>query len=275
MTTNLPVLQQGPLDRLRWALTDGWTITRRDLTHWVGDPTPVVFGLLFPIMIVLMFAYLLGGAMSVPGGGSYREFLMPGMYAMTMVFGIGETVTAVTADAAKGITDRFRSLPMASSAVVVGRAVADMLKSALVLVVLIGCGLAVGWRAHGGVGETLLAVGLLLLLRFALVWVGVYLGLIAKGPETTTMVQTLEFPLGFLSSVFVATATMPGWLGAIAEANPLSATVSATRELFGNPGWGGDSWIAQHGLLMAVVWPLLLIAGFLPLSVRRYRRLSR
>jgi ABC-2 type transport system permease protein len=275
MTTNLSVLQQGPLDRLRWALTDGWTITRRDLTHWVGDPTPVVFGLLFPIMIVLMFAYLLGGAMSVPGGGSYREFLMPGMFAMTMVFGIGETVTAVTVDAAKGITDRFRSLPMASSAVVVGRAVADMLKSTLVLVVLIGCGLAVGWRAHGGVGETLLAVGLLLLLRFALVWVGVYLGLIAKGPETTTMVQTLEFPLGFLSSVFVATATMPGWLGAIAEANPLSATVSATRELFGNPGWGGDSWIAQHGLLMAIAWPLLLIASFLPLSVRRYRQLSR
>jgi ABC-2 type transport system permease protein len=275
MTTNASVISRPPLDRLRWALTDGWTITRRDLTHWVADPTPVVFGLLFPIMIVLMFAYLLGGAMSVPGGGDYREFLMPGMFAMTMAFGIGETVIAVTADAAKGITDRFRSLPMASSAVVVGRAVADMLKSALVLVVLIACGLAVGWRAHGGVGETLLAVGLLLLLRFALVWVGVYLGLIAKGPQTTTMVQTLEFPLGFLSSVFVATATMPGWLGAIAEWNPLSATVSATRELFGNPGWGGDSWIAQHGLLMAVEWRLLLIASFLPLSVRRYRRLSR
>jgi ABC-2 type transport system permease protein len=275
MTTNLPVLPQTPLDRLRWALTDGWTITRRDLTHWVCDPTPVVFGLLFPIMIVLMFAYLLGGAMSVPGGGSYREFLIPGMFAMTMVFGIGETVIAVTADAAKGVTDRFRSMPMASSAVVVGRALADMLKSALVLVVLIACGLAVGWRAHRGVGEALLAVGLLLLLRFAFVWVGVYLGLIAKSPETITMVQTLEFPLGFLSSVFVATATMPVWLGSIAEWNPLSATVSATRELFGNPGWGGDSWIAQHGLLMAVVWPLLLIAIFFPLSVRRYRRLRR
>jgi ABC-2 type transport system permease protein len=226
-------------------------------------------------MIVLMFAYLLGGAMSIPAGGDYREFLMPGMFAMTMVFGIGETVTAVTADAAKGVTDRFRSMPMAPSAVVVGRALADMLKSALVLVVLIACGLAVGWRAHRGVGETLLAVGLLFLLRFAFVWVGVYLGLIAKGPETITMVQTLEFPLGFLSSVFVATATMPGWLGAIADTNPLSATVSATRELFGNPGWGGDSWIAQHGLLLAVVWPLLLSAIFFPLSVRRYRRLRR
>jgi ABC-2 type transport system permease protein len=275
MTTNAPVISWPPLDRARWAVLDGWTITRRDLTHWRHDPTPVVFGLLFPIMIVLMFAYLLGGAMSVPGGGSYREFLMPGMFAMTMVFGIGETVTAVTTDAAKGVTDRFRSMPMAPSAVVVGRAVADLLKSALVLAVLIACGLAVGWRAHGSTSETLLAVGLLLLLRFSFVWVGVYLGLIAKGPETITMVQTLEFPLGFLSSVFVATATMPAWLGSIAEWNPLSATVSATRELFGNPGWGGDSWIAQHGLLMAVVWPLLLVAVFFPLSVRRYRRLSR
>jgi ABC-2 type transport system permease protein len=115
-----------------------------------------------------------------------------------------------------------------------------------------------------------------LLLRFALVWVGVYLGLLAKNPEAVVAVQILVWPLGFLSNAFVATATMPGWLGTIAEWNPLSATVSATRELFGNPGVGVDtSWIAQHWLAMAIVWPLAILAIFFPLSVRRYQRLSR
>jgi ABC-2 type transport system permease protein len=211
----------------------------------------------------------------VPDGGSYREFLMPGMFALAMVFGIEATMLAVTTDAARGVTDRFRSMPMAASAVVAGRGTADMLSSVAGLAVLLGCGLAVGWQWHGGAGDALLAVGALLLLRFALVWLGIYLGLLAKSPEAVTAVQILVWPLAFLSNAFVAPATMPGWLGTVVEWNPLSATVSATRELFGNPGWGGESWVAQHALLMAVVWPLLLLAVFLPLSVRRYRRLRR
>jgi len=275
MTTTTPVIPRTRLDRLRWAVADAWTITLRDLLHWLRQPAPVVVGLLFPVMVVLLFAYLFGGAMSVPGGGDYREFLLPGMFALTMVFGIEATMVAVTSDAAKGVTDRFRSMPMAPSAVVVGRSTADMLNSTLGLAVLVACGLVVGWRWHGSLAEALLAVGLLLLLRFALLWVGIYLGLLAKSPEAVAAVQILVWPLGFLSNGFVAPATMPGWLGTIVEWNPLSATISATRELFGNPGWGGDSWIAQHALLMAVVWPLVLVAVFFPLSVRRHRRLSR
>ncbi|MQA09923.1 MAG: ABC transporter permease [Pseudonocardiaceae bacterium] len=280
MTTS--VLPQTATDRLRWAVADGWTVTRRDLAHWVRQPGPVIFSLLFSVMIVLMFGYLFGGAMAMPGragggqaSGDYREFLMPGMFVMTMLFGVGETVSAVTADARKGVTDRFRAMPMAPSAVVVGRGTADMLNAILVLLVMIACGFAVGWRAHGGVPETVLAFVLVLLLRFALIWIGIYLGLIIKGEEGVTMVQTLEFPLGFLSSAFVAPSTMPGWLGAVAEWNPLSSTILATRELFGNPGWGGDSWITQHALLMAIVWPLLLVAIFFPLAVRRYAALGR
>jgi ABC-2 type transport system permease protein len=276
MTIMTPAAPRTPLDRLRWAVIDAWTITGRDLAHWVRQPTPVVVGLLFPVLTLVMFGYLFGGAMSVPGGGDYREFLVPGLFALTMVFGVEATMVAVTTDAARGVTDRFRSMPMAPSAVVVGRSTADMLNSMLGLAVLIACGLVVGWRWRGSAGEALLAVGLLLLLRFALVWVGIYLGLLARSPEAVTAVQILVWPLGFLSSAFVATATMPGWLGTIAEWNPLSATVSATRDLFGNPGVGVDaSWIAQHRLLMAIVWPLAIIAAFLPLSVRRYQRLSR
>lgn len=263
------------MNRLRWALADGWTITLRDLNHWVAQPMQVIFNLLFGVLMVLMFGYLFGGAIEVPDGGSYREFLMPGMFAITMAFGIEATYTAVTADANRGVTDRFRAMPMAGSAVVVGRSAADMLNSALSLAVMVACGLAVGWQWHEGIGRALLAFGLLLLLRFALLWLGIYLALVLRSPEALMALQVLVWPLGFLSNAYVSPETMPGWLGAVAEWNPLSATVGATRELFGNPGWGGDSWAAEHAILMAFGWPALLIATFFPLSVRAYRNLSR
>jgi ABC-type multidrug transport system permease subunit len=275
MTGTTPVVSRALPDRLRWALADGWTVTRRDLTHWARQPVQVIVGLLFPILMVLMFGYLFGGAIAVPGGGDYREFLLPGMFAMTMVFGLETTFTAVSTDASRGVTDRFRSMPMAGSAVVVGRCAADMLNSLLALAVMLACGLAVGWQWRNGAGAALLAVGLLLLLRFAVLWIGIYLGLVVGGPEAVVAVQILVWPLGFLSNAFVAPGTMPGWLGTLAEWNPLSATVAATRELFGNPGWGGDPWVAQHAVVLALVWPVLLTAVFFPLSVRHYRRLNR
>lgn len=264
----------GPLSRLGWAAADGWTVARRDVLHWRRQPWELLFGLLFPVLMVLMFVYLLGGAMSVPGGGDHTEHLMPGMFAMVMVFGLGETVTAVTTDATRGITDRFRSMPMAASAVVVGRCLADMLRSTITLTVLVGFGALVGWQWHGGPGAALAGFGLLLLLRFALVWVGIYVGLIMRGQGGIAVIQTLEFPIGFLSNAFVATATMPVWLGVVADWNPMSSTVAAARALFGNPTVAGDTWVAQHPLLMAVVWPLLLVAVFAPLSVHRYRSLG-
>ncbi|GIJ45559.1 transport permease protein [Virgisporangium aliadipatigenens] len=254
-----------------WAIRDGWTITRRDLLHWRKDPGPVLIGLFFPVMLVLMFGYLFGGGMAVPGDGDYREFLVPGVFGMVMVFGIEATFTAVAADASKGVTDRFRSLPMAASAVVTGRAGADLLNSFAGLGVMVACGLVVGWRWHDGVGAALAGLGLLLYLRFALLWVGIWLGLVVKGPEAILALQILVWPIGFLSSAFVGPESMPGWLGTVAAWNPLSASVSAARDLFGNPNWGGTG----HDLLLAVAWPTLITAVFLPLSVRRYRRMSR
>ncbi len=261
--------------RLGWALADAWTIARRDLYHWRLQPATVLVGWFFPIMIALMFGLLFGGAISVPNNGSYFEFLMPGMFATTMLFGLETTMLAITTDAAKGVTDRFRSMPISSSAVVLGRCIADMLNSIVGLAILVVAGLLLGWRWHAGLSAALAAVGLLLLLRFALLWVGIFMGLIAKGPESVVAVQILVWPVSFLSNVFVDPSTMPVWLSALAQWNPLSATAAATRELFMNPGWQGDSWISQNAVLMAIIWPLLLAAIFLPLSVRKYRRLNR
>jgi len=261
--------------RFGWAFADAWTIALRDLMHWRLRPATVIMGWFFPIMIVLMFGLLFGGAIRVPDGGNYFEFLMPGMFATTMLFGLETTMIAVTTDASKGVTDRFRSLPMLSSAVVLGRCLADLLNSIVGLAILIGTGLLLGWRWHAGLNAALGAVGLLLLLRFALLWVGIFCGLRAKGPESVATVQVLVWPISFLSNVFVNPSTMPFWLGAIAQWNPLSVTTSAIRQLFMNPGWQAGSWLSEHVVLMALVWPMLLVAVFLPLSVHTYRRLSR
>ncbi|WP_307801039.1 ABC transporter permease [Actinomadura violacea] len=274
---HVPQLPRTPLGRLRWAAADGWTLTLRALTHWVRRPEQLAMNLLFPVMVVLMMGYLFGGQMEVPGG-DYRAFIVPGMFAMTMVFGVESTFTAIAVDAARGVADRFRAMPMAPSAVVVGRGAADLVDSLLVLAVMALCGVLIGWRVHGGAGAALAGLGLLLLLRFALIWVGVYLGLVAKGPESVMMIQILVWPVGFLSSALVAPSTMPGWLGAAAEWNPMSATVTACRGLFGDPSrtaLASGSWAAGHSVLLAVAWPLVITAVFFPLAVRRHRALGR
>jgi ABC transporter DrrB family efflux protein len=221
--------------------------------------------------MLLMFAYLLRGGY----GPSYPEVLVPGLLALGCVFGLEGTMTAIVTDANRGITDRFRSLPMAGSAVIAGRGVADLLNAFAGLLVLMACGWVIGWEWRDGLWNGVAAVGLLLWLRFAMIWVGLYLGLVAGRPELVVAVQILVWPLGFLSNAFSDPATMPGWLGAIAEWNPLSATVAATRSLFGNPGWDGSSWAATHALELALIWPLALSAVFFPLAVARYRGLSR
>jgi hypothetical protein len=163
---------------------------------------------------------------------------------------------------------------MARSGVVVGRSLADMLYSVLDLSVLAACGLAIGWQWRNDLIDALAAMGLLLLLRFSLIWIGIFVGLTAT-PEAAAAAWAPLYPITIVANTFVSPEQMPGWLGTLAEWNPLSSTVAATRELFGNPGTGGGSWIAENAVLMAIVWPLVLVAVFLPLSVRKYQRLSR
>ena len=274
-TIAVPEAPSSILGQLRWTLADAWVLTLRGLNHWIRQPLQVLAGWAFMIMLIALYGLLFGGAMRVPGGGSYMEFLLPGMFVMTMAFGIGETMNAISVDAERGVTDRFRSIPMASSAVVLGRSITDMLYSIVGLVVMVVAGLVLGWRWHGGIGETLAAFGLLLLLRFAMLWVGIFLGLIIPGPSAVNAVWTVLFPLTMVTAAFAPPETMPGWLGAIAEWNPLSATIYATRDLFGNPGIGGSSFVSDNAIPLAVAWPLLIIAVLLPLSVHRYRHRSR
>ena len=263
------------LDGMRWAVSDTFVIVGRGIQHWIREPLGVVAGMAFMIMLVVLYGFLFGGAMSVPGGGNYLEFLMPGMFVMTMAFGIGETMAFIAADAERGVTDRFRSMPMAASAILMGRSITDMLYASVGLAVMIACGLVLGWSWHGNFSETAAAIGLLLLLRFGMLWVGIYLGLLVPGPSAVNSVWTLLFPFTMVTVAFAASQTMPAWLGFIAEANPLSATIYATRDLFGNPGADNTSFVAQNAGLLAIAWPVLIIAIFAPLAVHRYRRLSR
>ena len=179
MTTSVPSADlDGAGRRIYWALADCWTVVRRDLTHLVKQPSIVAWQLGFPIVSVLLFVYVFGSAMNVGGGTDYKDYAMPGMFAMTMAFGFMNTALAVVIDKERGVTDRFRSIPMAPSAVVTGRGVSDVLHAGLDLAVLAAIALVIGWRSDGGPLATLAAFGLLLLLRFALIWIGVFLRLI-------------------------------------------------------------------------------------------------
>lgn len=262
--------------RLQYAVADGWTMTRRYLAHIVRAPEEIVIYFTLPIMMVLVFGYVFGSGMGVPGGGNYREFLLPGVFVMTMIYGLGATATAVAMDASRGVVDRFRSMPMARSALLTGRSAADLFRALLEMATLVACGLLVGWQWRHGLVDALAAVALVLLLRFSLTWAGIYLGMVVRNPDLVgVIVFPAAFPLTAVSNVFVAPELMPGWLGTVSEWNPLSATVAAARDLFGNPGVGGGSWVTEHAMLMAVSWPVLITAVFAPLAVRRYQRLSR
>jgi len=195
--------------------------------------------------------------------------------AMAFGIGIGITTIAVAADARDGVLDRMRTLPMSPVAMLAGRSLADVLTALIELTILMCLGRLFGWQWHAGAGAGLAALGLLLLLRTAFSWTGILLGLLVSGPEAAMKYFSLVFPLAMVADTVVPTSFMPGWLAGPAGWNPLSATVIATRELFGNPTGPGMSWPAEHALLLAVVWPLAITTVCTALALGRLRRLSR
>jgi ABC transporter DrrB family efflux protein len=262
---------------LRWLISDVAVLTRRILARIVREPETLMDVTIQPILFVLMFAYVFGGAIPLPGGGSYHEYLVGGMLAMGLAMTAPGTAVALVTDMSSGLIDRFRSLPTARSAVLAGRTIADLFTQVIGAVVVAGVGLAIGWRIHSSVADAAAAFGLALLFGYAFTWVGACLGMVLRSPEAAQQMGFVLFlPLTFVSSAFVPTQGMPGWLQAVANWNPMSALAAASRELFGNPNPAASvqAWPMQHPELAVIGWSAVLLAVFAPLAVHLYRRKS-
>ena len=260
------------------ALGDGLVIARRNLIKLKRVPDVLVFVLLSPIMFVLLFAYVFGSAIDIPGG-SYREFLMGGIFGQTVVFGATFTGAGLAEDMQKGIIDRFRSLPMSRAAVVLGRTASDVIYNVITLTVMATTGLIVGWRIRGSLLDALAAFLLLLLFAYSVSWVMALLGLSVPSPEVLNNASFIViFPMTFIANTFVPAESLPTVLRVFAEWNPISSLVQAVRELFGNipPGTPEPaSWPLQNPVLYTVFCACLIIAIFAPLAVRRYVRVAK
>ena len=259
------------------AVSDSLVVTWRYLKRIPRIPELAIFAILQSIMFVVIFAVVLGGAMTIPGGGSYTEFLMPGIFAQTIVFASAITAIGMVDDLTKGIIDRFRSLPMASGAVLTGRAISDVVYQGGIIIVLMLSGLVVGWTVRTGITEFLAGFALMLAFVFAMTWLGVWMGLYVPSVEVAQqVVYTVLFPLTFLSSAFVPPSTLPPILQPIAEWNPTSTLATGLRELWGNPNpYTSDSLASTEPVLVTIGWIVLFVAIFAPLSVRKYRSMSR
>jgi ABC-2 type transport system permease protein len=261
----------------RSALNDGLVVAWRNLKRVPRIPELAIFAILQSIMFVLLFAFVFGGAIPLPGGGSYREFLMPGIFAQTVVFASLTTAIGMCDDINKGIIDRFRSLPMARSAVLTGRALFDLVYNAGILIVLMLTGLVVGWGVHTNVAKFFAGVGLLLIFIFVMSWGGVYIGLSVPTVEVANQVGFIVlFPITFVSNVFVPPDSLPSWLQPVAEWNPVSALSASLRELWGNPNpYSTSGFPAEHPILLTLIWSVVLFAILAPMGVRKYRLTSR
>jgi ABC-2 type transport system permease protein len=258
------------------ALTDGAVVAKRNLIKIKRVPEVLVFVLLSPIMFVLLFAYVFGGAIDPGAGVSYREFLIGGIFAQTVVFGATFTGAGIAEDMQKGIIDRFRSLPMSRSAVLIGRTASDVVYNVLSIVIMSLTGLLVGWRIRGSMLDAVAAYLLLLLFAYAFSWVMGFVGLLVPSVEVINNASFMVImPLTFISNAFVPLETFPGPLQAFAEWNPVSTLTQAVRELFGNTSDllpVSEAWSMQNPALYTLLWVGIILAVFAPLSIRQYKR---
>ena len=273
-TTDSParVTKSGP----RQALDDGLMLTWRYLKRIPRIPELAIFAVLQSILFVLLFSIVFGGAIPLPGGASYTEYLMPGIFVQTLTFASATTAIGMTEDLHKGIIDRFRSLPMARSAVLFGRSVSDVIYNGGILIVLMLSGLVVGWTVNSGLGEFAFGIVLCLMYAFVMSWVGVYMGLRLPTVEVAQQVSFMVIlPLTFISNVFVPIGTLPDWIQPIAAWNPVSTLTASLRELWGNPNPFPASGIpGEYPIAVTLAWMVVLMVIFAPLGVRRYRSIS-
>ncbi|GIH51517.1 ABC-type polysaccharide/polyol phosphate export permease [Microbispora rosea] len=263
------------MNALTMPIADGWTIARRNTRKIRRSPDLLGSAIMFPIVFVLMFAYVFGSVIDVPGM-SYREFLLPGIFVQAVLVSAQVTGYTLTLDLQKGIFDRFRSLPMAPSGVLIGQTVSDLLMNLASLVVMAVMGLIVGWRVHTAPHEAVLGFGLLLLFAYAFSWFTATVALALRTPESfNNIATTLSFPLMFVSNAFLDSSDLPAPLRVVAEWNPVSTITQAARELFGNTSAAmktADAWPLQHAVPASLLWIAVILVVFIPLATRLYKK---
>ncbi|TDP32510.1 ABC-2 type transport system permease protein [Nocardia ignorata] len=272
-----PVTEPSLEERLAMVVSDSLTIAKRNVIKIKRVPDVLIFTTMSPIMFVLMFAYVFGSAIKVPGlEGGYREFLIAGIFVQTVVFGASFTGAGLAEDMQKGIIDRFRSLPMAPSAVLFGRTISDVVINLVSLVVMSLTGLIVGWRIRGSILDAVLAYLLMLLFAYALSWMMAVVGLLVRAPEVFNNASFMViFPLTFLSNAFVPINDLPGPLRVFAEWNPMSAVTESVRQLFGNTSPlapTSEAWSMQHPVATSLIWIVLILLIFVPLAQVQYKK---
>lgn len=249
----------------RWVVSDALVMTRRNLLQYVRVPELLLFSSIQPVMFVLLFAYVFGGAIQVPNG-NYLDFLMPGIFVQTVVFGSTVTGVALAEDLSKGMIDRFRSLPMSRSAVLAGRTLADLTRNVFVVLLMTAVGYLIGFRFHGTILEAVAALAIVALFGFAISWLSATMGLLIKDVEATQAASFIPiFPLTFASSAFVPVESMPDWLQTFVKVNPVTITVDGVRRLVLGTADAG-------AVVGPLIWIAVILAIFAPLAVRIYRR---
>jgi ABC-2 type transport system permease protein/oleandomycin transport system permease protein len=267
-TALAPIGDPGVVVRSRWAVSDTLTLTKRNLLVWYRVPAYLFFTVIQPVMFVLMFRYVFGGAIHVNVPGGYVSFLMPGIIGQTAAFACFGTAIALAQELQKGVIDRLRSMPMARSAVLTGRLVADTLRMTVTILIVVGVGFAVGFRFHNGVVPAILMVVLAIVFGLACCVIAAYTGLAIKDEESVQAFGLIWlFPLTFLSSAFVPIQSMPGWLQAFANNQPVTFIINTMRAL----ALGGP---IEANLLKSIAWLAGIFLVFLPLAVRAYKRAS-
>jgi ABC-2 type transport system permease protein len=273
MSTYEQAIDPGPAQRLRRTVSDSLVIARRSVEHIRQIPEKLLDVTLQPLMFVLLFAFVFGGVIAVPGG-DYREYLIGGILVQTLAFGLVGPATSMATDLTEGIVDRFRTLPMARSAFLLGHLMAELGGMVIAIAVLTVSGLVVGWEIHTDVLHAVAGFGLLVAFAFAMLWVGTLVGVLVRSPDAVMgLAFLIVFPLTFLASTFVPIDGLPDGLRQIAEWNPISALAAGTRELFGNPAAvpADAPWPLAHPVVASLAWCAALLAITVPLTLNRFR----
>ncbi|EIV91996.1 ABC transporter permease [Frankia sp. QA3] len=272
------VTRPAPSDSLRQRLHEVTVLTRRNLLHIRREPLQLSDVTIQPVLFSLLFVYVFGSGVALPGGGSYKDFALSGLLALNLTTAASGTAVGLATDINTGTIDRFRTLPMWRASMLVGRSFSDILTAVLCLLFVAGTGLAIGWRPDASAGGVVVGFALPLLFAYALTWVTACLGILSADPESSQgLGLVLLFPLAIVSNAMVPTQGMPDVLQAIADWNPVSAVVAASRDQFGNPNPSAslDSWPMQHPLAASLIWSLGIIAVFAPLAATLYTRRTR